>query len=385
MTKSLSIYSPGRFNIIGEHTDHQGGLVLPACLQLGITMHFNKADDNKIRVYSKTYDEYDEFNALDFDLESGWRAYVRGAIKIFQIKTRIKTGLRIWIESDMPISGGLSSSAALEIGLLNGLSKLFNIEFTDDTLIAMAHQVETEYVGVKCGIMDQTIVQLGNKNHALLLNCSTLKYEYLHIPKNIKFILIDTLIKRDLIDSEYNTRVEELHSAMDKIQNDIRFNNPEYLSELDEKHLDLLEKILLNNEYKRVKHVITENSRVQEFCNSLRHGELVRAGEILFQSHRSLMEYFKVSWPLADTIIEYIENTDLSGVFGARMIGAGWGGSILVMLDENYFQSFQKQFTSWASDYLDESFPITEMLISDGVKQIDSILNEKISKFLNII
>ena len=383
LSESVSIHSPGRINIIGEHTDHQGGMVLPACIQLGISIHINMVDDSIIRVYSKTYDEIDEFNPLDFDLDTGWRSYVRGVIRIFQIKTKIKTGLRIWIESDMPISSGLSSSAALEIGLLNGLYNLFNIECDDETLITLAHFVENEYVGVKCGIMDQTIVQLGREDKALLLNCASLEYEYLAIANNLKFILIDTLTERDLTKSQYNKRVEELSSALNKIQNDPRFNYPNSLSELDSKHLEVMKEILLDNEYKRVKYVITENSRVNQFCKNLEKGEFDLAGKILFQSHKSLMEDFEASWSLADNIVEYIEKTDLTGVLGARMTGAGWGGSVLVMLDKIFVESFRKHFNSWASKHLDESPLMIDISVGDGVKKINSDLNEDIVNFLD--
>ncbi len=366
----VSVLSPGRFNIIGEHTDHQGGLVLPGCIQQGIILHGKRTDDRRITIHSDTFGETDIFDIDDFNLGNGWRKYTRGVIKKFGEDYTL-TGLKIWIESDMSISGGLSSSAALEVGLFYLLQNIYDLEISAMDLVKKAHFVENKFVGVNCGIMDQTIVRLGKKGNALKLNCDTLEYEYIPINPEITFLLINTNIERDLSTSEYNYRIEELEKAFEKIVLLDEFKDINNISKLEIDHLHLIEPHLDILEFNRVKHVITENDRVIRYSELMSQNRFEEAGKLLYQSHHSLRDNFEVSWSEADRLIQLFESEFDDIIHGARMIGAGWGGSVLI------------QLLSSDKNKLCDEFDILEVNVSDGVTVIECEIRDDIHLFFN--
>ncbi|MCY3413971.1 MAG: galactokinase [Candidatus Heimdallarchaeota archaeon] len=380
--KVVSIFSPGRFNIIGEHTDHQGGLVLPACIQQGITIHASLRLDNKVMVYAESYNEKDVFDSSGFDLDDGWKKYIRAVIDVFQREEKINVGVNLWITSNMPISGGLSSSAALEVGILNALYEVTEREFSDNKIIRLAHKAENELVGVKCGIMDQTIVQLGMKNKGILLDCSDHHYEYMYIPKNIAFLLIDTGIQRNLSDSQYNMRVETLQQALLKIRENEKYKHIEFLSQLSLADLNDVESMLSQIEFKRLRHVINENARVKKFYHYLEIGKEKEAGSLLYLSHESLKNDFEASWDRADLFVDLIKQNSPSFVYGARMVGAGWGGSILVMLEQAMVQQFKSFFAEKIRQYIAWEISYIEITVGQGAHITERTLLDQILSFL---
>ncbi|MHA2091939.1 MAG: galactokinase, partial [Candidatus Kariarchaeaceae archaeon] len=327
----FAIHAPGRVNLIGEHTDHQGGYVLPACINLGITFYVNPRSDDQIRIYSQYFDEDDTISTKSTILpvnEGSWKNYVRGVVANYLLIKGNTMGANIWIRSDLPINAGVSSSAAMEIGMFNVLETLNETRIDDLEAIQACWQAENEFVGVRCGIMDQFIIRMGKKDTALLINCSTEEFQAVNVPENWSLLLLDTGVPRTLSHTPYNARIEECQSALRTIRN--LWGEVNHLSEIDTTQLDQLSKILDPQIFLRVSHVVKENNRVLEFIRKIQNNEHI--GNIIYDSHTSLRENFDVSWPEADYMVEM--SNSIPGILGARMHGAGWGGSIILVIQK---------------------------------------------------
>ena len=331
-------FAPGRVNIMGEHIDYNGGLVLPAGITQGVYIMARKRCDDKIHIQSlfstlpKIINIHDP---LQYDEKDDWLNYPKGIFQLLKEKYNCITALDILIYSDLPTASGLSSSAALELALaytmwhMNGS----NIPLDLLTLAVDCQRVENNFIGVQCGIMDQAAIALAQKDKALLLNCTTLTFK--HIPFSLgayTLVIMNTNKPRSLIHSAFNERRSQCENALQLLQNKWDIQN---LCEAIEEQLEILSDPVL---FKRAKHVITENDRVLKMCNFLENGDMIQAGKILNQSHLSLKDDYEVSCDELDELVFWAQKN--IHCVGARMTGAGFGGCAIAFVESEHYISF---------------------------------------------
>lgn len=361
--------APARINLIGEHLDYNGGLVLPAAISLYITATISIRNDSKIKVYSlntKTGFEID-LKEIRKDSKYSWANYVFGVFSILLDKGyTIPQGLNILIDSEIPLGSGLSSSAALLDLIVYLTSETFSLSISLKEVAKLAQRVENDYLGLKSGIMDEAAIALGKKNHCLLLNCQ--EYEYEQIPLDLgdyTFVVLKTNVPRSLVSSKYNERVEECQKGLELIKKKMNVNN---LCEISVSKLgevgDLISDELI---YRRVKHVISEQHRVHLFVDALKKKDIVLLGKILNESHLSLKDDYEVSGPYLDAIqIAAIH----AGAIGARMTGAGFGGCAIALIKKDSFTKFREEVLNEYFNLTELHADVLEVDIVDGPKSI---------------
>ena len=360
--------APARINLIGEHIDYNGGLVLPACVNLYLTAFVKYRNDNKIRFFSRGFNGYIEttLDNLSYSKRFKWAIYPIGLFYILSKKGyEFKHGLDIYYESEIPSGSGLSSSAAIldVTGLL--ISSIYNLNLSLLDIVYAAKAVENDYCNLKSGIMDQAIIALGKKNNALLLDCNTMNYEYKNmILDDYMFVILKTNKPRKLVESKYNERVEECNKALSIIKTKYKVDN---LCMLNPKDLPDI-KLLLNDDilYKRVKHVVLEQARVIDFSNALGKGDINHLGRLLNESHESLKNDYEVTGIHLDTIVEAANKF---GAVGARMTGAGFGGCGIALIKKDN-KDFKDKVIKYYSEKLGIIPDVYMINIVDGIKEI---------------
>jgi len=290
--------APGRINIIGEHTDYNLGFVLPAAIDRNIQFLVKRSKNNKISVWSENFQEKEVFfvNDLQVSLKKKWIDYVKGIFWVLEKEGYSLGGVDALIIGDIPLESGLSSSAALEVSVLNALNKLFHLSLSKEQIARLSQKAENDYVGVSCGLMDQFISVFGRKNKALFLDCETLKYE--HVPllleeHGLNIVVYDSRVRRDLSASDYNKRRLESGAALKILKTlGVKSFNDVNMNLLEDKKSEMGDVL-----FRRARHVITENQRVKDAVCYLKTGDFQKLGEILFQSHLSLRDDYEVSCP----------------------------------------------------------------------------------------
>jgi galactokinase len=323
--KPVLFFSPGRVNLIGEHTDYNGGFVFPCALNYGTYLLIRKIKGNTLKFSTINFNDDSEAELKGLFLNTGkkWINYPLGVINEF-IKKGIKlSGLEFLYYGDVPNGAGLSSSASIEMVTAVALNDFFDAAFSTLDLVKMSQKAENEFVGMNCGIMDQFAVGFGKKDHAIFLNCDTLFYENVPlILTDCSLIITNTNKRRGLTDSKYNERRSECDKAVELLQLYKPIRN---LSELNTGEISILEKYIKDPVIrKRAKHVISENGRVIEAVSVLKQNNIIRFGELMNQSHDSLKDDYEVTGAELDTLV--YEGRKLPGVIGTRMTGAGFGG-----------------------------------------------------------
>ncbi len=334
--------APGRVNLIGEHTDYNGGFVLPMAIDREAAVAASIRNDRKICVFTINLEEMAEFD-LDEDWnrkKGSWLNYVEGVARILEEKNVKLRGVDMLIWSDVPAGAGLSSSAALETAVGLALTEISGQPIDRVALAKVGQQTEHEFAGAKVGIMDQFVSAHAIAGHALLLDCRSLDYEPVPIDtRETAVVICDTNVKHDLATSEYNTRREECEQAVEKLKEylpDIR-----QLRDVDityyEKYSDKLPEVIR----RRARHVITENKRTLEAADALKHGDLAGLGRFMWDSHKSLRDDYEVSCRELDLMVEIAAETD--GVLGARMTGGGFGGSTVNLVKRENLSKFKEK------------------------------------------
>lgn len=333
--------SPCRINIIGEHTDYNGGLALPAAISRYICAVVGKRDDRKIFLKSldKTKEILIDVDQIKNKKENYWCNYPLGIFKTLQNRgVDIPFGLNIIFDSNAPIASGLSSSAAL-LDLTGFIaSTMYGLDLSNKDIALLAHQSETEFNGLQCGVMDEMAIALGKKDKCILLDCKTNDYQYidLKIDRKIKLVVIVSNVKRQLVHSPYNTRVEECQEGLRLIKEHF---NIESLSDINVSDLPMVRNIIKDDViYKRVKHVVTENERVRQFVEAFKDHDSPKIISLINESHESLRDDYEVTGEYLD----YIHELALKyGAFASRMTGAGFGGSSIAAIREKEFPTFK--------------------------------------------
>ncbi len=333
--------SPGRVNIIGEHTDYNGGYVFPCTLDFGTYALARKRMDNVIKLSSKLFDGVVEIttNNLEYDENHNWANYVKGVIKEFIKAGYGIGGFELLIDSNMPLSSGLSSSASLEVLVSKVLSSLFELNVTGVDMAILSQKAENNYMGVNCGIMDQFIIANGEKGKAMLLNCDTLEYKQCKLDlKNYKIVICNTKKPRNLVESKYNERLAECREGFDEFK---KYVDISYLAQLTvEQFEEHKHKVKNTTVVKRVEHVVYETKRTLESVKLMESGDLISLGKNITSSHNSLKDLYEVTGVELDTIVKLA--LEQEGVLGARMTGAGFGGCAISLVREDLVENFIK-------------------------------------------
>ncbi|KUJ91619.1 MAG: galactokinase [Thermoanaerobacter thermocopriae] len=337
-------YSPGRVNLIGEHTDYNGGYVFPCALDFGTYAAIRKRNDKKVFMASLNFDlkvEVD-LDAFIYDKSHDWANYPKGVLKVLQDEGYDFSGFEIVFEGNIPNGAGLSSSASIELVTAVAVNEVFNLNIDRIKLVKLCQKAENTFVGVNCGIMDQFAVGMGKKDHAILLKSDTLEYSYVPLKlEGYKILITNTNKRRGLLDSKYNERRSECEKALSYLQRALPIHNLSEVSieQFEEyKHL-IPEEVLV----KRAKHVITENKRVLDAVKALNDKDLIKFGELMIESHNSLRDDYEVTGKELDTLVE--EALKLKGVIGSRMTGAGFGGCTVSIVKEDAVEEFIKVVT----------------------------------------
>jgi galactokinase len=325
----LIVRSPGRVNLIGEHTDYNDGWVFPVALDMGTDVAARRREERVLRVVAPRLHAEDHVPIDDLRPREGpeWTRYVRGSAAVLRTAGCDIPGANLLIDSDLPIRAGLSSSASLELGVAVALMTLSECAIDRTVLARLGQRVENEIVGVQSGIMDQLAVAGGVAGHALLIDCRTLEVEPVPIPADVRVLVLDTAVPRTLAGSAYNQRRVECESALRAL----RVVEPD-LRALRDVTTDLLaaEQGRLDGvELRRARHVVTENQRVLDSAAALKHGDVSRFGRLMADSHTSLRDDYEVSGPELDTLVNIALETP--GVLGARLTGAGFGGCAVAL------------------------------------------------------
>jgi galactokinase len=326
--KYHTFFAPGRINLIGEHIDYNGGYVLPCALDIGTYGVVTTRDDEIVSCYSENFPEIGTISfslkEIEYRPEDNWVNYVKGVLK----ELKLKKGFNLYVKGEIPNGAGLSSSASLEVLVGVAANTLYNLGYTNLELVQVAHKAENEFIGVKCGIMDQFIIGMAQEESGILLNTSNLDYHHVKINLGEYVILIgNTNKKRTLASSKYNERRSECEEGLNVLQTRYEIKD---LCELTSKDFEESRALLTDPViYKRVRHVITENERTKAAYQALQEGNLSEFGKLLNASHDSLRDDYEVTGVELDTMQERFLKY---GALGARMTGAGFGGCAIALV-----------------------------------------------------
>lgn len=338
--KIYTFHSPGRVNLIGEHTDYNGGYVFPCALSFGTYGLVRKREDNVLRFFSVNFNDTVSLTLddLSYNEEHGWANYLKGIIAEFEAMGFNKTtGLEVLIKGDIPNGSGLSSSASIELLMSVILNDLFGCNISMLDMVKLSQKVENQYIGVNCGIMDQFAVGMGRKDMAMLLKCDDLTYEYVPVELGDYCLVIgNTTAKRGLADSKYNERRSQCEAALKDLQENLAVN---YLCSITPEEFEA-NKSLIKDETnkKRAEHAVYENARTIEACEKLRNGDLTGFGILMNQSHDSLKDLYEVTGSELDAMAYAAREAD--GCIGSRMTGAGFGGCTVSIVQKDKSEEF---------------------------------------------
>ena len=366
----LTVKSPGRINLIGEHIDYNGGHVLPAAINLNIKIGFKKKEGSICHVSSKVKGSF-KFNLnepLKPKSNDLWANYILGVIHgILKLRPEKLSAFDCEIEGNLPIGSGISSSAALECGITFGLNTLFNLNLSELQQIKIAQKAEHDFVGTKCGIMDQFAVTMGQEKKVILLNCETLKYELLDANiEPYKIVLLNTNVEHNLASSEYNNRRKDCEKAMEIIKS--KYPDYHHLAEVPLRVIKTFDNKLDELVLKRATYVAEEEERTIHASILLQNGDMIKFGELMYASHEGLSKKYDVSCPELDFLVDYSKK--YNSVIGSRMMGGGFGGCTINLIHKDHTDSYIELVTKAYEDQFDLELSYIETEISNGVSLV---------------
>jgi galactokinase len=369
--EEISVYfSPGMVNLIGEHTDYNGGYVFPCALDFGTSVAVRKNGKSVFRFATTNFEHKGEVK-IDTEyrkIENYWYNYPLGVIAEFRKQNTEFEGLDFLFSGEIPNGAGLSSSASIETVTAFALDQIFNLRTDKMELVKLCQRAENNFVGVNCGIMDQFAVTMGKKDHALFLNCATLDYELVPIKmEGFSLVISNTNKRRGLADSKYNERRSECEQAVEDLSSDGRIENLsslDYSTFIDKKEL-IKDPVVFN----RAKHVISENKRVLDAIKALKSNNLELFGQLMNESHDSLRTDYEVTGNELDTLVD--EARKIEGVLGSRMTGAGFGGCTITLIKDSAIEDFKLRV---GKNYYDKTGLVADFYtanVGDGVKKVN--------------
>lgn len=367
-----TFFAPGRINLIGEHTDYNGGHVFPASISFGTYALGVKRDDQMIRFYSKNFPDEGiiecSLSDLAFDQSDGWANYPKGMFLLTKAAGhQIVHGADILYYGNIPHGAGLSSSASIELATGVLLKGLYDLQTDTISMVKLGQKVENEYIGVGSGIMDQFAIGMGKKDHAILLDCRTLDYTYApFVLKEHDVIIINTNKQRTLAGSKYNERRAQCDEALGDLQQELSIAS---LGELTMEGFEAHQHLIRNEiNQKRAKHAVYENARTLKALEKLREGDLAGFGKLMNESHLSLRDDYEVTGLELDAIVQAAWEQD--GVLGARMTGAGFGGCAIAIVEKDRTDSFKERVNAVYRETVGYDAAFYTAAIGDGAKEI---------------
>ncbi|MGJ1194911.1 galactokinase [Sphingobacterium spiritivorum] len=365
---SIIVKSPGRINIIGEHTDYNDGFVLPAAINKAVYVAVAPRQDNEICLYAADFREMFQVSAADLQpAEKGWPNYILGVVDQLQKRGLHVGGFNLFIDGDVPAGAGLSSSAAVECATAFALNELFSLNLSRIDIARIGQLAEHTYVGVKCGIMDQFASVLSEKDQVFRLDCRSLAYEYFPLELgDYMILLLNTNVKHSLGDSQYNKRREKCELGVSWI----RERYPEVKS-LRDVTVEILDEVVKNRDedvYIKCRYVVEENLRVVAACQAMEKGDLISLGQHIYASHKGLSKAYQVSCEeldfLVDTTYAYPD------VLGARMMGGGFGGCTINLVKKDFLDQFVKEISASYQQQFGVSLTPYVVETADGTTRI---------------
>ena len=360
--------SPGRINLIGEHTDYNGGFVFPGAIDKGIYAAIQANGSDKVRVYSLDYEAMSEFGMREEDLpQEAWARYIFGVVREIQKRGYSINGFDAVFAGDVPLGAGMSSSAALESTFAYAINDIYSLGIEKMELARIGQATEHNYCGVKCGIMDQFASIFGKEGHLIRLNCATMEYEYFPFhPEGYKVVLLDTCVKHELASSAYNKRRESCENACAHITN--RHNEVKFLSDAT---MDMLEEVreeISEEDYMRAKYVIGEKQRVLDVCDALERGDYVTVGDRMFGTHYGMSKEYEVSCDELDFLNDIARRC---GVTGSRVMGGGFGGCTINIVKEELYDDFVSTARNEFLNKFGHQPKTYDVVISDGARRLE--------------
>lgn len=355
--------SPGRINIIGEHTDYNNGFVLPAAIDKYIYVAIAERADQEIHLFSSDYNEYytTTLSNTDTTATPEWAKYILGVSQIINQKTNNIKGFNLYLAGDVPLGAGLSSSAALSSAVGYALNELFSCGLTRIDLAKIGQQTEHEYIGLKCGIMDQFASVLGKQDHAIQLDCQDLSYQYIPIDwSENEVLLLNTNVKHNLASTAYNDRRNSCEQGVNWVKE--KYPHVKSLRDITISQLDEIVKEKDTDTYTKCRFILEENQRLQYACEALKNKDIKQLGELLFAAHWALSKEYEVSCPELDYLVSKAEHSEY--VLGARMMGGGFGGCTINIIKKGMSDAFVAEVSN---SYLQEfGFALTPIHINLG-------------------
>lgn len=342
-------FSPGRINVIGEHTDYNGGHVFPCAISIGTYGVYGPREDTTVAIYSANSAKEEDSKIITFDIndtepqsakDEKWVNYFKGMlVYLKQRGFKIDHGFNLYIHGFLPYGSGLSSSASIEMLMGNILKDEFNLDIDEIELVKLGQKTENDFVGLNSGIMDQFAVGMGKENNAIYLDCNTLEYKYLPLELgDYEIIIMSTNKNHSLASSKYNERVQECEEAVKRLNKKLDINK---LGELDSDTFDQYTYLIDDDTLiRRARHAVSENERTKKAIDAMEKGDLEELGRLINASHVSLKYDYEVTGKELDTLAE--NAWDQSGCLGARMVGGGFAGSAIAIVKKSEAENFKK-------------------------------------------
>ena len=356
--------SAGRINLIGEHTDYNGGFVFPGAIDKGMIAEISLNGTNKVCAYALDLDEYSEFGLNEEDVPAqGWAKYIFGVCREIIKRGGNIAGFNTVFSGDVPLGAGMSSSAALESTYAYALNELFNLGIDKFELARIGQSTEHNYVGVKCGIMDQFASVFGKKGHLMRLDCRSMEFEYFPFDPEqhgYKLVLLNSCVKHELVGSPYNDR----RASCERVA---KILGQEFLRGATMEQLDAIKDQISEEDYMRARYVIGEEKRVLDVCDALGKGDYERVGARMYETHWCMSKDYEVSCEELDYLAEVAKEC---GVTGSRIMGGGFGGCTINLVKTELYDAFiEKAKTAFAEKYGHEPVVIP-VVISDGARRL---------------
>jgi galactokinase len=363
------VRSPGRINLIGEHTDYNGGYVLPGAINLSIWCAFGKCPDATMRLYARDLGERYEctLDAIERVDHPFWANYILGVAREFQLLGLTLGGFDLAFGGNLPRGGGVSSSAALENGIGFGINELYQLGLHKSELIRLSKRAENDFVGLPCGIMDMFASMRGKAGHLIKLNCQSLEYEYIPFPNDqAVIVLCNTMVKHALIDGEFSRRAAQCHEALTFFR---QYNAtlPELSDvplDLFNTHRDVMPEVLR----KRTQHILEENQRLHQAAVLLQSGQIEQLKPIMYASHAGLRDLYEVSCPELNFLVETAY--ELPYVLGTRMSGGGFGGCTISLVQPAQVEAFSTEMRAAYQAEFGIEMEVYVVEIGDGVEDL---------------
>ena len=372
-TKGAELFfSPGRVNLIGEHTDYNGGHVFPCALTMGTYALVRKRSDNKMNFVSLNFNNAEvttvEIPELSYQKKNGWANYLIGVVWAFLGKGyKIDKGFDLAMLGNIPSGAGLSSSASIEVLMGTALKYMYDIDIDMVEVAKIGQTSENQFNGMNCGIMDQFAVAMGKKDNAIFLDTADLSYEYAPVKlKDAKVLITNSHVKHSLVDSAYNDRRNESTAALKALQTKLNISG---LGDLTEEEFEENQYLITDEvQRKRAKHAVYENQRTIKAVNALKNNDIETFGKLMNASHISLRDDYEVSCPEVDKLVEIAWN--IPGVIGSRITGGGFGGCTVSIVKNDAIESFRKEVISKYKEATGIDAEIYEAEIGDGAGRI---------------